>query len=110
MPEEVGTWVGLAAACQTLEDAIAFYERFSLLPDHQQTQVCHASPDLIKRLWQLPEATEIQEEPPTLAQLQALLLACQTLSALQALKAKHTSKQVGEAYRTYLRSIRLPAA
>jgi hypothetical protein len=99
MPEEVGTWVGLAAACQTLEDAIAFYERFSLLPDHQQTQVCHASPDLIKRLWQLPEATEIQEEPPTLAQLQALLLACQTLSALQALKAKHTSKQVGEAYK-----------
>jgi hypothetical protein len=98
-PEEVGTWVGLVAACQTLEDAIAFDQRLSVLPNHQQTQICEATPDLIERLWQLPEAADIQEEPPTLAQLQALLSACQTLSALQALKADHTPKRVSEAYK-----------
>jgi hypothetical protein len=97
--EELATWVDLAAACQTLEDAIAFDQRLSVLPNHQQTQICEATPDLIERLWQLPEATEIQGEPPTLVQLQALLLACQTLSALQALKAEHTPKLVSEAYK-----------
>jgi hypothetical protein len=97
--EEVATWVDLAAACQTLEDAIAFDQRLSVLPNHQQTQICEATPDLIERLWQLPEAADIQEEPPTLVQLQALLLACQTLSALQALKAEHTPKLVSEAYK-----------
>jgi hypothetical protein len=97
--EEVATWVDLAAACQTLEDVIAFDQRLSVLPNHQQTQICKATPDLIERLWQLPEAADIQEEPPTLAQLQALLSACQTLSTLQALKADHTPKRVSEAYK-----------
>jgi hypothetical protein len=72
---------------------------FQFYPTTNKPKSVTQAPDLIKRLWQLPEAAEIQEEPPTLAQLQALLLACQTLSALQALKAKHTSKQVGEAYK-----------
>ncbi|NJO93138.1 MAG: hypothetical protein HC820_00020 [Hydrococcus sp. RM1_1_31] len=40
----------------------------------------------------------LEDSQPTLAQLQALLLACQSLSELKNLKQKHTEK-VCEAYR-----------
>jgi hypothetical protein len=54
--EEVATWVDLMAGCQTLTDAIAFDQCLSALPLHHQTQIGEAAPDLMRQLWQLPEA------------------------------------------------------
>jgi len=126
---EIAQWRDRMNACQTLDDATDFYTELEALPLSQRNQFESSVPDTCWTwLFNLPEVLElkrsnpepvsevkypevlnllvaseqgeVESEPqPTLEELKALLLACDTLTALNQLKRTHR-KTIGKAYRS----------
>ncbi len=113
---EMAAWHQRLNACQTLDDATDFCTALDALTPLQRNQFESRVPDsLWAWLFNLPEMKEPEpkepesglevqqpksEEPvlPTLESLKALLLACDTLAALNELKRNH-KKTIDKAYR-----------
>jgi len=111
--EQMADWHNRMNACQSFDDASEFYTALDTLSPLQRQQFDSSVP--VER-WNwlfalpemqapvppesesVPESLELESEPqPTLEELKALLLACNTLTALNELKRSHR-KTIATAY------------
>lgn len=128
--EELNKWHSCLNACQTSDDATDFFTALGALSKEQRNQFESSVPeDTWAWLWNLPEAKEqqpLESEPeskpalalpesvtmvnepqketqPTVEELLAVLLACDSLVQLNSLKCKH-NKTIAKAYNSMSKS------